>query len=143
MQKKNRLQLLLSFILTAVIGFYYGNKSPTTVYGNPIVLTKYVDRPVFVPPSNQTIDIPQGHVDISVDLVDDKIHVGSDIPIGTTVNIRKENRLPETVKTTDTIIIHDYGLCRIDLKLLNKVAPLTAQKPDFGSSLPLATQIDR
>jgi hypothetical protein len=143
MQKKNRLTLLFSFILTAIIGFYYGNKSPTTVYGNPIVLTKYVDRPIFMTPSNQNIDIPQGHVDISVDLVDDKIHVESDTPIGTTVNIRKENRLPETVKTTDTIVIYDYGLCRIDSKLLNRVAPLTAQRPDFGLPSQLVTRIER
>jgi hypothetical protein len=128
MPKRNKFPLLLSFILTAIIGFYYGNKSPQTVYGNPIILTKYVDRPIFVPPVKMTEESPKGNLDIKIDLEDDKITLGSDIPIGSTiVNIRKESRLVKRVKT-DTVYIRDT-VKSIDLDLMNMaLGPRTLYK---------------
>jgi hypothetical protein len=132
--QKPRLPLLLSFIFAALIGFYYGNKKPETVYGAPIVLTKYVEKPTYLPAVNKT-----GNVDINIDLQTEKIHVGSDTPANTTVNIRKDSRLPERIKVTDTI----YVARNIDLRILNKVAPLTISKPRAIKGTELAVKIDR
>jgi hypothetical protein len=118
MPKKNKFPLLLSFILTAIIGFYYGNKSPQTVYGNPIILTKYVDRPIYVPPVR--VSEQQGNIGVSIDLESEKITLDSDCPVGnTTVNINKKSRVVERVKT-DTVFIRDT-VKSIDIDLMNSM----------------------